>query len=70
MAIQFELNIDNDGRPCIKFIHQDKDNSLDQRILGVFVNAVKEKGMCLVSPNGYTDSHGFSFEKYEIQIKK
>lgn len=70
MTIQFELNLDSDGRPCIKFTHQDKDNCLEQRILGVFVNSVKEKGMCLVSPSGHIDSQGFSFEKYEIQIKK
>lgn len=70
MKVEFELNLDNDGRPCIRFKHHDKDNSLDQKALGIFINAVKEKGMCIKNPGGYIDTNGNSWEKYEIQINK
>ena len=70
MKVEFELNLDSDGRPCIKFKHHDKDSSLEQKALKIFINAVKEKGMCLKNPGGYIDTNGNSWEKYEIQIKK
>ena len=69
MKVQFELNIDNNGRPCIIFRHHDKDNSLEQKALGIFINAVKEKGMKLANPNGFISTNGDSWENYEIQIK-
>jgi hypothetical protein len=69
MRTEFELNVDSNGRPCIKFRHYDKDNSLEQKVLKVFLDAVKEKGCVLKSPSGYlevgTDN---SWENYEIQI--
>ena len=42
MKVEFELNLDDNGRPCIKFRHHDKDNSLEQKSLKLFLDAVKE----------------------------
>ena len=67
---EFELNIDKDGRPMIKFRHHDKSNSLEQKILGIFIEAVKEKGMILINPSGSINTNGNSHENYEIHIKK
>lgn len=69
MKAEFELNLDNKGRPCIKFIHHDKNGSLEQRSLKVFIDAVKSNGMELCNPGGYINSNGDSWENYEIQIK-
>ena len=71
MKVEFELNLDDNGRPCIKFRHHDKDNSLEQKSLKLFLDAVKEKGCELRNPTGYLcSSEGKSWENYEIQIKK
>ena len=71
MKAEFELNLDSNGRPCIKFRHHDKDNSLEQKALKVFLDAVKEKGCVLKNPSGYTEiGIGKSWENYEIQIGK
>jgi hypothetical protein len=71
MKVEFELNLDDNGRPCIKFRHHDKDNSLEQKALKVFLDAVKEKGCELRNPTGYLcSSEGKSWENYEIQIAK
>lgn len=43
MKAEFELNLDSNGRPCIKFRHHDKDNSLEQKALKVFLDAEKVK---------------------------
>ncbi len=69
MKVQFELNIDIDGRPCVIFRHHDKDNSLEQKALKVFIDAVKEKGVKLVNTNGFISTNGDSWENYELQIK-
>ena len=70
MKAEFELNLDSNGRPCIKFRHYDKDSSLEQKALKVFLDAVKEKGCQLRNPSGYIDANGNSWENYEIQICK
>ena len=70
MKAEFELNLDSNGRPCIKFRHYDKDSSLEQKALKVFLDAVKEKGCELINPSGYIDTNGNSWENYEIQIRK
>ena len=71
MKAEFELNIDSNDRPCIKFRHHDKDNSLEQKALKVFLDAVKEKGCVLRNPSGYLESGtSNSWEHYEIQIGK
>ena len=69
MKTEFELNVDSNGRPCIKFRHYDKDNSLEQKVLKIFIDSVKEKGCVLKSPSGYLESGTInSWENYEIQI--
>ena len=71
MKAEFELNLDSNGRPCIKFRHHDKDNSLEQKALKVFLDAVKEKGCVLRNISGYLESGtSNSWENYEIQIGK
>ena len=70
MRAEFELNLDSDGRPCIKFKHFDKDNSLEQKALKVFIDALKEKGAVIHNTSGYIDTNGNSWENYEIQIVK
>lgn len=70
MKAEFELNLDSNGRPCISFRHYDKDSSLEQKALKVFLDAVKEKGYELINPSGYIDTNGNSLENYEIQIRK
>lgn len=70
MRVEFELNLDDNGNPCIKFRHYDKDSSLEQKTLKLFIDAVKEKGMELRNPSGYIDTDGNSWENYEVQIGK
>ena len=71
MKAEFELNIDSNDRPYIKFRHHDKDNSLEQKALNVFLDAVKEKGCVLKNISGYLESGtSNSWENYEIQIGK
>lgn len=71
MKTEFELNLDSNGRPCIKFRHHDKDGSLEQKALKVFINAVKEGGCTLITISGFicTDTDS-SWNNYEIQISK
>lgn len=68
MKIEFELNLDCNGKPCIKFRHYDKDNSLEQKALKIFIDGVKNNGIKLVNINGFISSEGESWENYEIQI--
>ena len=71
MKAEFELNLDSNGRPCIKFRHYDKDNSLEQKALKVFLDAVKEKGCVLRNISVNLESEiSNSWENYEIQIGK
>lgn len=70
MKVEFELNLDTNGKPCIKFRHYDKDKSLEQKALKIFIDAAKEKGIKLQSPSGYADTNGNSWENYEIIIAK
>lgn len=70
MKAEFELNLDSNGRPCIKFRHYDKHSSLEQKALKVFIDAVKEKGVELRNISGYIDTEGNSWENYELQIRK
>jgi hypothetical protein len=68
MKVEFELNLDSNGRPCIKFRHYDKHKSLEQKALKVFIDAAKNEGLKIQNINGYLDTEGNSWENYEIQI--
>lgn len=70
MKVEFELNLDKDGRPIIKFRHFDKSNDLEQKVLGVFVELVKENGCDLVKTGGFSNTEGTSFDNYEIKISR
>ncbi len=71
MKAEFELNLDSNGRPCIKFKHHDKSSALEQKALGIFVEAIKEKGCVLKHTSGYLEcGTSNSWENYEIQIGK
>lgn len=70
MKAEFELNVDGNGRPCIKFRHYNKDNSLEQNALKIFLDAVKEDGCELKNLGGYADTDGNSWDNYEIQIRQ
>jgi hypothetical protein len=69
MKADFELNIDKEGCPCIKFKDDNKNKSLDNEVLKIFIKSANENGLCLKNLSGYIDSNGNSFENYEIQIK-
>lgn len=69
MKVEFELNLDANGSPCIKFRHYDKSNSLEQKLLKSFIDAVKSNGIILSNVSGYVDTSGVSFDNYEIRIK-
>lgn len=68
MKAEFELSLDDQGKPCIKFKNFEKDNSLDQTVLKSFVYFAMQKGINLVSPGGYLNTNGDSFENYEIRL--
>ncbi len=67
--MKFELNLDKEGRPCIKFLYYDKEESLRQKILKGFIDSANKNGIelkCISRCKG-VDMH--SFTTYEIQIK-
>lgn len=69
MKAEFELNLDHNGRPCVRFKHHDRDQSLEQQALKVFIDAVKDKGCVLRHTQGFLKSGtDTSWEMYEIQI--
>lgn len=70
MKAEFELNLDDNGRPCIKFRHYDKSSALEQKALKVFIDAAKAKGMELRNTSGYIDTEVNSLENYDVQIRE
>ena len=72
MKAEFEFTIDKkSGEPIIKFRHHDKCDSLEQKLLGLFVSRIKERGVELVNPTGYCEvGTNNSWENYEIKIKQ
>jgi len=67
--MEFELNLDRDGRPCIRFIHRDKSNKLEEKILKEFIDGCTTKGMKLVKVSGFISTERTSYDTYEIRIK-
>lgn len=55
MKAEFELNIDGDGDPVISFRHFDRNGSLDQRLLKIFINKSQGK-IILVNTSGYLEA--------------
>ena len=70
MVTEFELTLDNNGMPCVEFKYQGRSNSLEQKVLKVFIDAAKEDGLVLRNSNGYLNSSGENWQKYQIRIGK
>jgi hypothetical protein len=67
MTSKFELTIDKEGKPIIKFSHQDKNDSIEQKLLKVFIDNAFKNGISLRKVSGYTEIGGnVSFDNYEI----
>jgi hypothetical protein len=66
----YELNLDNRGKPCIKFRNYFKEKSLEQAILRKFIEAVKEKGCELKLTRGVFKSDDVAWDDYEIRIRE
>jgi len=70
MKTFFELNIDTDGCPCIKFRHYEKDNSLEQNLIKAFIYEAQTNGLYLRFSRGFMESGtDNSWSEYEITIK-
>jgi len=67
MKAKFEINIDSDGSPVIRFRHYDKNSSLEQEMLKQFIALVKENGLELRNTSGFIDTSGDSHENYIIR---
>lgn len=67
MKAEFEINIDSDGVPIIRFRHYNKNSSVEQELLKQFVMLVKDNGMVLQNPSGYADTEGNSHNNYIIK---
>lgn len=70
MKAEFELSLDKNGLPCISFIHYERDNSLEQKTLKLFLDKVKQNGMVLKNTSGLLVPGQISLEKYEICVKE
>ena len=70
MTVEFELTLNSNGSPCIIYKHHDRDNSLEQKVLKIFLDGALEKGIVLKSTSGYLEcGTNNSWENYEITIK-
>ncbi len=71
MKAEFELNLDSNGKPCIKFRHHVKEKSLEQKALKIFLDAIKEKGCVLKQIGSHREVvPNIMWEDFEIQIKE
>lgn len=69
MKVEFELTIDDAGLPVIQFKHHYKDQSIEQRLLKVFIDQVNKKGVKMISTSGYAEISGLnSWDQYEFKI--
>lgn len=61
MKVEFEFNVDNLGNPCIYFKHHERDNSLEQKFLGVFIQrAIKGEIFLACSGGSINDKECYS----------
>ncbi|PZW41606.1 hypothetical protein LX95_01287 [Mesonia algae] len=67
MKVIIDLDLDTNGKPCISIKHYDKSKELQEKLLGIFLEAAIEKGLKLHHTNGML-SEDDSWEKYEIRI--
>ena len=68
MTVTFEFSLDYRGKPCIKFKHHDKDNSIEQQLLKHFIQDALDNQCKLVPVGGFIDmSNSTSWNEYELQ---
>lgn len=70
MKAEIELSVDRFGKPCIKLIHHERNNSLDQKLLGAFIKIALTNGCEITEVNGSLNvGTDHSIVNYEIRIK-
>lgn len=69
MKAEIELTLDRHGRPAIKFRHHERDSSLEQEVLALFVKGANENGIELLNINGKI-SDLECYENYIVAIKR
>ena len=70
MRVEFELTLNNQGKPCIRIIHHDKDSSLEQLTLKLLLGEMYSNGITISNPSGCRKvGTDVSFEIYEISAK-
>lgn len=71
MKVEFELTVNGDGDPIIKFRHHERIKCIEQDVLAVFVGKALKNGMRLSNPTGSlevgTDN---CWSEYHIEIDK
>jgi hypothetical protein len=55
MKAEFELSLDRNGKPCIKFKHHTRIDSLEQKLLKIFVDGVYKNGAVITSSGSYLE---------------
>ncbi len=71
MKAEIEFSVDRSGNPIIKIKHLDRNKSLDQILLGAFIERAQMNGIVLVPTGGFLEINSDnSFEDYIIEIKK
>ena len=71
MKVELELNLDAFGEPCINIKHYHKSESLEQKLLGKFIDSFiknESSGLILVSQHSKSGSVNDSdfFKSYRI----
>jgi len=71
MKVEFEFTLDSVGSPYIKFRHHDRDDSLEQKLLKVFLDGASKNGITLAYQSGYLEcGTKNSWSNYEIKIAR
>ncbi len=68
MSLNLLPTLNAAGEFCIKFLHHDKDESVIQQQLGVFIKNAELRGIKLVKTGDYVDISGNSWDAYSIQV--
>lgn len=69
MNVDVELTVDKHLNPLLRIKHHDKNDSLEQKLLGLLLKGFKEDGIKISNPNGYLEmGTNNSWEAYELTI--
>lgn len=67
---KFELDINEEGIPCIRFLHFDRSSHLEQKLLGRFVELASKNGLWCRGTVGHLKcGTNESYEQYIIEPK-